>query len=147
MVIVCYHICCTLQPFLLLWLILLFLFTKSVCWSVRVESLKGKLRKQFSWTALTNSLNDLVNMVCVELKLIQPFLWLILVVTFSHCGSQQVRHVFSVIRILPAKFVFVMNFLKLSENFQQQRHELNDIFKIFPRPLIQKLVYDCFLFP
>merc|ERR1712156_1110978 len=71
-----------------------------------VESLKGKLRKQFSWTALTNSLNDLVNMVCVELKLIQPFLWLILVVTFSHCGSQQES---GAVKNLANKVVYAVN--------------------------------------
>ena len=54
-----------------------------------------KLSKE-SWVFLLELIEEFrsKNMVFAQLKLIQPFLWLILVVTFSHCGSQQVRQWF-----------------------------------------------------
>lgn len=45
-------------------------------------------------------------MVYVQLKLIQPFLWLILVVTFSHCVSQQES---MVVKNLANKVVYAVN--------------------------------------
>ena len=86
-----------LSKHIVLWLTTVFLFFVNSVGRVAESPKERRLKREsssflFAWKSLTKSLNDLVrNMVFVQLKLIQPFLWLILVVTFSHCGSQQVR--------------------------------------------------------